>query len=70
VQIILLDTKYNRSAFKKDPTAKEKRLAAGKVGGYLPDEDPEKTHLGAEQWRWLEEELKKPAELRLVCSCI
>ena len=43
-------------------------LKAGKGGGYLPDEDPAKTHLGAEQWAWLEEELKKPAELRLLCS--
>ena len=68
VQVILLDTKYNRSSFKKDPTPKEERLKVGKVGGYLPDEDPAKTHLGAEQWAWLAEELKKPAELRLVCS--
>ncbi|MEP4076293.1 alkaline phosphatase D family protein [Haloferula sp.] len=68
VQIILLDTKFNRSAFKKDSTPKDDRLKAGKVGGYLPDDDPAKTHLGAEQWAWLEEELKKPAELRLVCS--
>ena len=70
VQVILLDTKFNRSAFKKDPTPKEDRLKVGKVGGYLPDEDPAKTHLGAEQWAWLIEELKKPAELRLVCSSI
>ena len=68
VQIILLDTKCNRSAFKKDPTPKEKRIKAGKVGGYLPDVDSSKTHLGAEQWAWLEAELKKPAELRLICS--
>lgn len=68
VQVILLDTKYNRSAFKKDPMPKEERLKAGKVGGYLPDEDSAKTHLGAEQWAWLEKELKKPAELRLLCS--
>ena len=70
VQIILLDTKFNRSAFKKDTTPKEERLKAGKVGGYLPDNDPSKTHLGEEQWLWLEAELQKPAELRLVCSSI
>ncbi|MGI9244388.1 MAG: alkaline phosphatase D family protein [Verrucomicrobiales bacterium] len=68
VQIILLDTKFNRSAFKKDPTPKQERLKAGKVGGYLPDGDKSKTHLGAEQWAWLETELEKPAELRLICS--
>jgi len=43
-------------------------LKAGKVGGYLPDEDVAKTHLGPEQWAWLEEELKKPADLRFLCS--
>jgi len=68
VQIILLDTKYNRSAFKKDPAPKDERMKAGKVGGYLPDDDPDKTHLGGEQWQWLETELKKPAEVRLICS--
>ena len=68
MQIILLDTKFNRSAFKKDPAPKEERLAAGKVGGYLPDDDAAKTHLGEEQWAWLEAELKKPADLRLICS--
>lgn len=68
IQIILLDTKYNRSSFKKDPTPKQERIKAGKVGGYLPDPDPDKTHLGDEQWMWLEAELKKPAEVRLICS--
>jgi len=68
VQIILLDTKYNRSLYKTDPTPKEERLKVGKVGGYLPDDDPKKTHLGEEQWKWLEGELRKPAEVRLLCS--
>lgn len=68
LQIILLDNKYNRSPYKKDPTPKEARLRTGKVGGYLPDSDPSKTHLGEEQWVWLAKELEKPAELRLICS--
>jgi len=68
VQVILLDTKYNRSHFKPDPTPKEKRLKAGKVGSYIPDNDPKKTHLGQEQWAWLEQELQKPAEVRLIAS--
>lgn len=68
VQIILLDTKYNRSPFKLDPMAKEKRLKAGKVGRYIPDNDHQKTYLGEEQWAWLEEQLLKPAEIRLIAS--
>lgn len=70
LQVILLDTKFNRSAFRKDPTPREQRLKAGKVGAYLPDDDPDKTHLGKEQWKWLEAEIEKPADLRLVCSSI
>ncbi len=68
VQVILLDTKYNRSPFKPDPMPKEERLKAGKVGGYVPDTDPVKTHLGEEQWAWLEQELKKPAKIRFIAS--
>lgn len=70
VQVILLDTKYNRSPFKLDPRPKEERLKIGKVGGYIPDKDLARTHLGREQWAWLQEELKKPAEVRLLASSI
>lgn len=65
VQIIMLDTRYFRSALK--PT--DQFGARGKER-WLPDADPAKTMLGAEQWAWLEGELKKPAELRLVVSSI
>ena len=68
VQIILLDTKYNRSPFKKDPAPKAARLKRGKMGGHIADDDPAKTHLGKEQWAWLEETLKMPAEMRLIVS--
>lgn len=68
VQVILLDTKYNRSPFKKDPTPRQARLKKGKVGGYIADDDPAKTHLGKEQWAWLEKQLNMPADLRLIVS--
>jgi alkaline phosphatase D len=70
VQIILLDTRFFKDRYKKDPTPKAKRLKSGKVGGYLPDDDPKKTLLGDEQWRWLREQLKKPAVVRLIASSI
>ncbi|MDB4438462.1 hypothetical protein N9195_02625 [bacterium] len=47
-----------QSSFKKDPTPKDERTKLGKVGGYLPDLDSGKTHLGKEQWSWLKSELE------------
>jgi alkaline phosphatase D len=58
-QIILLDTRYYRSHLRLDRT-----------GGYLPLSDPAATFLGDEQWKWLAEQLKVPAELRLLVSSI
>ena len=65
VQIILLDLRWFRDPFK--PT--DQRGAPGKEV-YLSDPDPIRTMLGAAQWAWLEGELRKPAELRLIVSSI
>lgn len=63
VQVILLDTRYFRSPLKRG----EKR----RVGGpYVPDDSPNKTMLGETQWQWLEEQLKAPAEFRIVATSI
>jgi alkaline phosphatase D len=35
---------------------------------YMPHTSKDSTLLGKEQWLWLEQELKKPADLRLICS--
>ncbi len=59
-QFIMLDTRYHRSALKRDEATR----------AYLGDEDPTKTMLGAEQWAWLGEQLKQPAELRVIASSI
>jgi alkaline phosphatase D len=65
VQVILLDTRWFRSPWKRTDV----RGAAGKER-YVPDDDPSKTMLGAAQWAWLEAQLRLPAELRLVVSGI
>ena len=62
VQVLMLDTRYFRGALKKG----EKRLG----GSWVPSEDPTITMLGEAQWAWLEGELRKPAEVRLVVSSI
>lgn len=63
VQVILLDGRWFRSALKTT----DERNKPGKER-YLPDPDPAKTMLGEVQWRWLEQQLLDPAELRLVVS--
>ncbi|MDJ0976971.1 MAG: alkaline phosphatase D family protein [Erythrobacter sp.] len=66
VQIILLDTRFFRSDLKRMPWSNERPP----LGVYVPDTDPAATVLGPEQWRWLEAELAKPADLRIVASSI
>jgi alkaline phosphatase D len=66
VQVILLDTRSFRSQLRR--VKKEEQKLVG--GPYLPSLDESATMLGEAQWRWLEEELRKPAELRLIASSI
>ena len=63
VQVILLDDRWFRSPLKRTDV----RDAPGKER-YLPDPDPSKTMLGGAQWRWLEDQLRQPAEVRLIVS--
>lgn len=65
VQIIMLDTRW----FRSDLTVTDERGAVGKER-YLPSDDPEQTMLGEKQWQWLAEQLKQPAEVRLLISGI
>lgn len=62
VQVIMLDTRYFRGPLKKG----EKRVG----GVHYPNDDKNVTMLGEAQWAWLEEELQKPAEVRLLVSSI
>lgn len=64
VQVILLDTRFFRSDLKRAPWSKDRPP----LGGYVPDDNAEKTVLGADQWAWLKAELAKPADVRIVVS--
>ncbi|TWU03080.1 Phospholipase D precursor [Symmachiella macrocystis] len=68
VQVILLDTRTFRGPFKLDERSKAERAKIGKVGGYVPHDDRSIPMLGDAQWVWLEQQLRKPADVRLVCS--
>ena len=37
---------------------------------YVPNKDPEASMLGEQQWRWLEAQLREPAEVRLLNSSV
>ena len=64
VQIILLDGRYFRSPLKKG--FKPGEPGEGRRGIYVPNTDKDATMLGETQWRWLAEQLKVPAELRII----
>lgn len=57
VQVILLDLRWFRSPLKSD-----------RSGAYVPNYDLNAELLGEEQWAWLEEQLKVPADVRLLGS--
>ena len=64
LQVILLDTRYHRSALVRRPP--------GETGSrpYKATEDLNSTVLGAAQWSWLEEQLRVPADVRIIASSI
>jgi len=64
IQVLTLDTRRFRSRL-----VKERGRPRG-TGPYAPDPDPQKTLLGEDQWRWLEQRLEEPADLRLIVSGI
>jgi alkaline phosphatase D len=62
VKVIVLDTRYQRSGLRKDPSG---------VKRYLPNPDPDATLLGESQWQWLEAELGKGrADFTIIVSSI
>jgi len=65
VQIIMLDTRTFRSPLKDsdEPGTKGKER-------YVPDDNATKTLLGETQWAWLAQQLKQPADLRLIVSSV
>ena len=65
IQVILTDTRYFRSTWKRDSSAAE--CTSGNI---VPADDEDATMLGDAQWSWLDAELKKPAALRVFVSGI
>lgn len=66
VQVIMLDTRYFRSSL----TKAKNRLPGFTALPYLPQTGPTAKLLGDAQWDWLEQQLRQPAEIRLLASSI
>lgn len=70
VQVILLDLRWNRTPLQHVSKEEAKRRDQMAFGPYLPVDYPGATILGEKQWAWLENELKKPARLRIIGSSL
>ncbi len=63
VQIILLDTRYHRDAL-------DEKQHETDPGVYAATNDTTRSMLGETQWQWLEQQLLKPADVRILASSI
>ncbi|AZZ37223.1 phosphodiesterase [Bdellovibrio sp. qaytius] len=70
VQIILLDTRWDRSPLTKNPDYNAETNTEQPPKIYLPNEDKNARMLSEDQWKWLDQELAKPANLRLIVSSV
>jgi len=68
VQVILLDPRYDRDPFKAVSRAEKAERKKVGMGEYLPNDDPAMRMLGDDQWAWLENQLRRPARLRLIAT--
>lgn len=68
LQVILLDNRTFRDDLKRytDEFDHDRRYFYNL--DYAPYENPDSSLLGQDQWEWLEKELSKKADVRLICS--
>jgi len=62
VQLITLDTRSFRTPLTRHPDQN--------IGRYMESQDPNQNVLGETQWKWLEEQLRKPADIRIMVTSI
>lgn len=70
VQLLLLDTRWDRSPLTRVSDAEYAIRRQRYIGPYTATTDPDARILGEAQWRWLESELRRPAELRIIATSI
>lgn len=71
VQVIMPDLRWNRQSISH--VTKEQYQAVKKpkqMGPYIADATEKKSMLGEKQWQWLEQELQKPAKIKIIASSL
>jgi alkaline phosphatase D len=68
LQVILLDNRTFRNDLRQYRGELSSQSKYFYPLDYYPHQIEDSTLLGAQQWQWLEEELKKPADLRIIGS--
>ncbi len=70
VQLILMDLRWNRTQPQDQNWYEYLWSLVNSKGPYLATTGPDATILGDKQWLWLEDELKKPATIRIMASSL
>lgn len=70
IQVILLDTRWDRSPLVSVNEAEAAARRLRQVGPYVANPDPNAHLLGEEQWRWFAAQLRQPAAIRLIGTSI
>jgi alkaline phosphatase D len=79
LQVLLPDLRFNRTPIRmldlggkayEDWAAELQRAGRPVPGPYERNPDPQATMLGERQWRWLEDQLARPADLRILASSL
>ena len=71
VHIIMPDLRWNRPPLSHVSQEQyENELKAKKMGPYLQHQNTKISMLGEQQWRWLEQELLKPAKIKIIASSL
>ncbi|MDN4501845.1 alkaline phosphatase D family protein [Alteromonadaceae bacterium BrNp21-10] len=71
VQVIMPDLRWNRAPL--NHVSREEYLQVrkpAKQGPYSASNNPTASMLGEHQWQWLEQQLKKPAKIKIIASSI
>jgi len=71
VHVIMPDLRWNRDKLNSVGKIKYFTDRKGKnMGPYSPSKAPNASMLGDKQWQWLEKELQKPAQIKIIASSL